>query len=580
MIRTTTRQPAWQSLLLAGVAALALGACSGEAGKTDASKPADTAQASNVVQTDAGPVQAVERNGMRNWFAIPYAAPPVGALRWTPPSPAAHWTTPLANTASGSPCLQTSNSPFRSKGDSEDCLYLDVHAPASGAGPFPVMVWIHGGAFLTGASGDYADPSPLVSKGVIVVAMNYRMGAMGFLGDPSLAAEDGSVGDYGIMDQQAALRWVKTNIAAFGGDANNVTIFGESAGGFSVLTHLASPLSAGLFNKAIVESGAYGVNGQLTRDELEAKSRTAAEAAVKAAGADAGAACAGDKITADCLRGLPEAVVRDHLLTAFTTAVPSVIPSVDGKVLPQTIKATFDAGAENKVPVINGSNEDEYRLFLAISEMGARAAKSPPDTDPADKSFLMSPAIYAMSAKRLAGQAGVPAKTLTEKDYPLSAYGDDKSLQPSFASAAAATDSIFSCNGLNVSKKIAQEGSPVWMYEFRNQSAPPIVGVVDGKYQLALPQGAAHASEIPFVMNMTDLQTPENKDLQTAMSQYWVNFARTGDPNGEGVPEWPGFAKGSVQALDVASGGGVTSLDAAAFADQHKCGSVWSKLTF
>ncbi len=578
MIRTTTRLPAWRSLLLGGVAALALGACSGPADTP--AKTADAAAPTGVVQTDAGPVQAVDRDGMRTYFAVPYAAPPVGDLRWAAPAPAAHWTTTLANTASGAPCLQTSNSPFREKGDSEDCLFLDVHTPTTGTGPFPVMVWIHGGAFLTGASGGYADPSPLVSKGVIVVAMNYRMGAMGFLGHPALAAADGSVGDYGIMDQQAALRWVKTNIAAFGGDANNVTIFGESAGGFSVLTHLASPLSAGLFNKAIIESGAYGVNGQLTRDQLEAQSTKAVEAAVKAAGADAGAACAGGTITAECLRGLPDAVVRGHLLTAFTTAVPSVIPSVDGKVLPQTIKDTFNAGADNKVPVINGSNEDEYRLFLAINEMGARAEKSPPNTDPADKSFLMSPAIYAMSAGGLAAQAGVPAKTLTDKDYPLSAYGDDKTLQPSFAASAALTDTIFSCNGLNVSKRIADQGSPVWMYEFRNQEAPPIIGSADGKYQLALPQGAAHASEIPFVFNMTDLHTPENKDLQTTMSQYWVNFARTGNPNRDGVPEWPPFGQGSVQALDVASSGGVAPMAAPAFSDQHKCATLWKKLTF
>ncbi len=245
---------------LVGVTAVLLAAsASASAAAADPSAP--------VVQTDRGPVQSTQRGVIRSWFAIPYAAPPVGDLRWRAPRPPAPWTAPIAMTASASPCLQTGNGAFRLSGETEDCLYLDVHAP-SGPGPFPVMVWIHGGAFTTGSTRFYADPAPLVSKGVIVVAMNYRLGAMGFLAHPVLRDADGSAGDYGIMDQQAALKWVRANIAAFGGDPKNVTIFGESAGGFSVLTHLASPLSAGLFDKAIIESGAYGVDTQLAQADM------------------------------------------------------------------------------------------------------------------------------------------------------------------------------------------------------------------------------------------------------------------------------------------------------------------------
>src|SRR5512146_296194 len=228
----------WSALLAAIALALATG-CSNDSG----------VQAPDVAQTTNGPVKAVDRLGMRSYFAIPYAASPLGELRWAAPASPASWTTPLENTQSAKPCLQTSASPFRLANGQEDCLYLDVHAPA-GKGPFPVMVWIHGGAFNTGGTVTYSDPSPLVSKGVVVVNIAYRLGAMGFLGHPALRASDGSVGNYGIMDQQAALRWVQDNIGAFAGDKKNVTIFGESAGAFSVLTHLASPLSSGLFHKA------------------------------------------------------------------------------------------------------------------------------------------------------------------------------------------------------------------------------------------------------------------------------------------------------------------------------------------
>src|SRR5258705_7541745 len=247
------RRPHRAHGLLAAAALLALHACG-------TSPPP---RAPDVAQTKNGPVQASDSLGMRNYFAIPYAAPPVAELRWTAPVAPMNWTTPRANTQSAAPCLQTSASPFKLQNGQEDCLYLEVHAPLTD-GPFPVMVWIHGGAFNTGGAVTYTDASPLVSKGVIVVTIAYRMGPMGFLGHPAPRASDGSVGNYGIMDQQAALRWVQDNISAFGGAKNNVTTFGDSAGGFSVLTHLASPLSKGLFDKAIIESGGHAFHSHLT----------------------------------------------------------------------------------------------------------------------------------------------------------------------------------------------------------------------------------------------------------------------------------------------------------------------------
>ena len=530
-----------------------------------------------IVRTAGGPVQATARNGMRSYFAIPYAAPPVGDLRWRPPQPAPAWTSPIHRSATGASCLQTSNSPFRSGGEGEDCLYLDVHAP-TGKGPYPVMVWIHGGAFVTGSASVFSDPTPLVSKGVIVVAINYRLGAMGFLAHPALRDADGSAGDYGIMDQQAALRWVKANIAAFGGDPKNVTIFGESAGGFSVLTHLASPESAGLFHKAIIESGAYGVAGQSTQAQMEAQSTLALGKALS--GQATGPACTAGALSAECLRGLPVSLIQNRLMGEYAQAVGNLVPSVDGKVLKTTIRATFEAGANNKVAVINGSNLNENRLFIAMGEMAARLTAKPPKLDPNDRSFLMPVKAYEQGAAALATQAQVPVSDMTGRYYPLSAYGTDTALQPSLASAAAGTDSTFSCNGANVSARIAAQGAPIWMYEFRDQTAPPIVGTINGKYALSLPQGAAHATELPYVFQMLDLQTPERKALQATMSGYWANFARTGNPNGPGVPAWAGFKARQVQGLDVAGAGGVRAMTVRAFLAEHQCGTVWSKQAF
>jgi len=559
------RVSAW---LIGAASALAIGHAA-----MAADAPAD------LVRTASGPVQAVARGTFSSYFAIPYAAPPVGELRWRPPQPAQPWSAPLANPKSGAACIQTAGSVFRSGVESEDCLVLDVHRPA-GKGPFPVMVWIHGGAFVTGSAASYADPTPLVSQGVIVVALNYRLGALGFMALPALRDADGAAGDYGIMDQQAALRWVRDNIAAFGGDPKNVTLFGESAGGFSVMSHLASPGSAGLFQKAVIESGAYGVSGQLTQAELEARSGEAVDRVLAEAGADAPAACSAGVKTAACLRALPTSLVQARLMKAFNTAVPNIIPSVDGKVLPRTIKATFAAGANNKVPVINGSNEDENLLFLALNELGQRLSAKPPVLDAANRSFLLSPDGYAKGAATLSAESGVPAAELTGRDYPLSAYGSDPALQPTLAAAAAGTDSTFACNGLNVSARIAAQGSPVWSYEFRDQTSPPLVGRFGGKYVLATPQGAAHASELPFVFNMVDVGPADQQALKATISGYWASFARSGDPNGPGRPAWPAFRSGHVQALDVAGRGGVAPMATSAFRQEHKCDTVWARETF
>lgn len=526
--------------------------------------------APTVATTANGRVAAVERSGYRSYFAIPYAAPPVGNLRWQPPAAPANWSTTRSNSQSPAPCLQTSASPFALPGGQEDCLYLDVHAP-KGNGPFPVMVWIHGGAFNTGGAVTYQSPTPLVSKGVVVVAINYRLGPLGFLGDATLENASGGVGNYGVMDQQAALRWVKANIAAFGGDPANVTIFGESAGGFSVLTHLASPLSKGLFHKAIVESGAYAVNSQLTKAALETGSRTIVTNALGAAaraGVALPAGCTSSSATAACLRALPASVIQNQLAPAFNAVYSSPTPSVDGEVLPQSVRATFSAGQNNAVPLINGSNQDEWSLFLAITELAGGA----PLTAAGYPSYLATGLGLGTQASGIAAA------------YPLASYGSNAAQQPSLAATAVGTDLIFACNAFNVSKRVQAQGQPIYMYEFRDQTAYATIGsnVNTGTNSTSFPQGAAHSYEIQYLFDFAGYpaRSAEQQALSEAMATYWTNFAKGGDPNsGRAVATpWTRFTGSNVLGLDVAGGGGAAMFTT--FATDHKCTTTWASLAF
>src|SRR6266852_8638664 len=299
-----------------------------------------------VVATRDGRVRGISSGGIERFLGVPYAMPPVGDLRWRPPQPHGHWRGVREATAFANHCPQPA-SPFGLASTTEECLYLNVFRPArdghddeegdqEGDGDreerLPVMVWIHGGALLVGESDDY-DPVRLVQHGVVVVTINYRLGVLGFLAHPALSAESPvqASGNYGVMDQQAALRWLERNIASFGGDPRRVTIFGESAGGLSVHSHLASPLSAGLFHRAIVESGAYALS-QPSLAQAEAQGAAVASLA----------GCSDQ--TPACLRAAP---VETLLAALAATHTASVVPDVDGKVLTQTIGAAFASGQFN-----------------------------------------------------------------------------------------------------------------------------------------------------------------------------------------------------------------------------------------
>ncbi len=388
------------------------------------------------------------------------------------------------------------------------------------------MVWIHGGGFVGGESDDY-DPSGLVARGVIVVTINYRLGALGFLADPALAdRRGGPTGDYGLMDQQAALRWVQRNIRAFGGNPRNVTLFGESAGGQSVLLQLISPGARGLFARAIAESGGYALNPV---------SLASAEAAGRAFAAKAG--CASH--TARCLRSLP-------VTTILADQDPSgASADIDGLVLTQQLKTALTSGDFSHVPVIDGSNHDEWRLFVALATVEGHPVTA------ANYQLMIASTLHV--SRRIGG--------LIAARYPLSDYKS-----PALALSTLGTDAIFSCPTLKLDQGLARY-VPTYAYEFSDENAPspyPSVG---------FPYGAAHAFELPYLFTLPTvppslLSAPQNQ-LAAAMRQEWTSFARSGVPSAAGVPAWPQFTSASQSIMSLVPPAPAAESD---FSAEHQCG--------
>jgi para-nitrobenzyl esterase len=527
--------------LAAGAAAtavlIAAAACTSATATPGASKSASKSASTNpdtalVVPTADGTVRGQAVAATDEFLGIPYAAPPVGALRWQPPRPPAPWPGVRAAISYAPHCPQPSST-FGQASTSEDCLYLNVFTPAtSKARNLPVMVWVHGGSLRTGESNDY-NPAALVRHGVVVVTINYRLGALGFLADAALAGRPGGPsGNYGLMDQQAALRWVQRNVRGFGGDPGDVTVFGESAGGLSVLSQLASPGARGLFQRAIVESGTY----QLTQQPL-----AAAEAAGKAFAAKAGcASTVSAKDMAACLRGLPvSTILANEDPVGYT-------PDVDGAVLTQSIKTALARGQFNRVPVVIGTNHDEYRLFVAVFQfLGQRVTAAN---------------YQSMIASTLGVSAAIAGKIAAQ--YPLSRYPS-----PPVALGAVGTDAIFACHALTADESLARY-VPTYAYEFNDENAPELFLPPVG-----FPYGAAHASELPYLFSQTTISRPiglsaAQQQLAAAMKQDWTNMAKAGTP----AAGWPKFTGASQQMLSLVPPTPQVETD---FAAQHHC-AFWA----
>jgi para-nitrobenzyl esterase len=461
------------------------------------------------VKIDTGAVAGKSEGAVDAFLGIPYAAPPVGDLRWKPPMPAAKWEGDRDATKFGSRCMQGNvfgDMIFRDPGISEDCLYLNVWAPAKhGSEKLPVMVWIYGGGFVGGAASEpRQDGTNLARQGVIVVSMNYRLGVFGFFAHPDLAAEseNHAAGNYGLLDQVAALEWVKRNIAEFGGDSGNVTIFGESAGSFSVCSLMASPLTRGLIHKAIGESGgAFSATGLRleTADAIGPRHAKFAEESLGAKTIVEARAIPADKVLA--------AAEDSGKGGAFRFGY-----DIDGYFLPKSVAEIFAAGEQNDIPMIAGWNHDEGAGPVDPNNKPTPAtlkALAEKDFDGKSEDFLR---VYAASTDEQA------ARVTTD-------YAGDRFI-------AYAT-----WKWLEAQKATGK--SPVYHYRF--DMALPFDSKRPGGAMVAF-----HSSEIEYVFGALDSKPwvkwrPQDRALSSAMQKYWTNFARTGDPNGTGLPKWPAY---------------------------------------
>lgn len=492
-----------------------------------------------VVATDKGPVVGVRGETMNKFLGIPYAKPPVGNLRWQPPQPVARWHGLRDATQFASHCPQGA-SPFGLPSDTEDCLYLNVYAPnhkgerQDAPHKHPVMVWIHGGALFLGESDDYNPIKLVQNEDVVVVTINYRLGFLGFLAHPALTAESGGSGNYGLMDQQAALAWVQRNIRHFGGDPNNVTIFGESAGGLSVHSHLASPKSAGLFHKAIIQSGAYA---------LDQPTQAVADAGGAARMATLGCA---DPTDAACLRALPvETLLANQGSAGF-------VPNIDGNVLTQSIRSALASGQFNKVPVLQGSTHDEWRLFVALQNEFVSGPMTAAQYPTVIANFLQVPP----------AQAAFFANVL----YPLAAYSS-----PSVAFGALGTDVVFAC-GARTSNRLLSQHVSTYAYEFNDPNPPQLF-----LPPVSFPYGAYHASEIQYVLGVrpnvpAPAMTADQAGLSDIMVSYWGRFAKNGNPNSRHTPDWAPYSVATDTVQSLVPPNPVPKTD---FAVDHKC-AVWA----
>ncbi|WP_433891498.1 carboxylesterase/lipase family protein [Streptomyces sp. CA-111067] len=538
-------QVARRTRLRALLTALLCGAMlSGAAGYSQAAQQkgqeADGGRGAPVVRTDTGLVEGRLGTDTRLFQGIPYAAPPKGPLRWASPQPAASWSGVRKATAPGDRCAQAEGL-IDKESISEDCLYLNVTTPqrTSSARKLPVMVWIHGNGYINGAGSLY-DAQRLAATGqVIVVSFNYRLGIFGFLDHPALdhgRAEHLS-GNFGLEDQQAALRWVHRNAAAFGGDAANVTLFGESAGGTSVCSHLVAPGSAGLFQKAILQSaectGRNWSPGPPTWFPLPRAER-------EQHGLDVAAqvGCSDPRTAAACLRELsvPE------LLKWSDDGLGSG-PSVGGGVLPVSPQQGFASGHFNRVPIIQGTTRDEHRLFTAAIE----AATGQTTTD----------ASYQEQIRTLFSPADA-ARVLAR--YPADGF-----TSPGEALSTVVTDWAWGCTTLGRDQALNRQ-VPTYAYEFDDQDAPWFSTLKKPNF----PTGAFHGSELEYLFDDEQLPgpaTPAQHQLADTMVRYWAHFAYTGDPNGPGTAPWPRFGTGQhVQSLQP---GKTEPVD---LAQEHQCG--------
>lgn len=466
------------------------------------------AQAQDMVKIDSGMLKGSTRAGVTAFKGIPYAKPPVGKLRWEPPQSAAHWKGVRAATQYGHDCMQlpfpSDAAPLGTK-PSEDCLVLNVWTPARHKANLPVMVWIYGGGFVNGGSSPAVyNGRHFAKKGIVFVSFNYRLGRFGFFAFPALTkqAHGGLLGNYAFMDQIAALKWVKRNIAAFGGNPDDVTIFGESAGGMSVHVLMTSPLAKGLFEKAMVESGGgrtmmnatgvtEGINGKPSGEQIGVN--FARSMGIHGDGAVALAR----------LRALPAKDIVDgmNMASMFAAASTYAGPMIDGRLVVGQPETLYREGKYQHVPLLLGTNS---------MDLGFSFAKT--------QAQLFAP--FGKNAKKAEA-----------------AYGAKPDSNLRFLGMKVAADAMMIEPARFVAQTLSAQGDPVWEYRF---------GYVADSMRKQWP-GAPHATEIPFVFDTVRTKYGEDatsSDVKAGeeTNSYWANFVKTGNPNGEGLPHWPRYS--------------------------------------
>jgi para-nitrobenzyl esterase len=519
---------------------------------------AAAAQAAQV-HTVEGPVEGVTRNGVTRFLGIPYAKPPVGDLRWMPPQPAAKWTVVKHADKFGPTCAQvTTLGPFAGPPNSnEDCLYLNIFTGNTKA-KRPVLIWIHGGGYFDGASNDY-DASKLVTRGkLVVVTFNYRLNLFGFMAHPAIDVEGHAFGNYGIMDMQAVLQWVKRNAAVFGGDPNNVTVGGQSAGAGASTAIVVSPASKGLIHRAIFQSGGY---------TPFASKQTAEEHGRKFA-AEAG--CTKDDV-AKCLRALPAAKIAALAGTASATSPLVGGPLVDGAIIPRQLIDAFRSVQFNQVPVLFGTTRDEGNFTNGITQYfkPGRATLTEGDY----RAYLQR--TYGGNAGPGGGPPAYPKGTVdtVAAKYPVTNEGAQLAWD-------AAHSDVQACRGQYTVSALAQH-VPVYMYLFNDRSAQSYFPKMPGYQPLAY-----HTADIAYLFTgyhggpegVPFTLTPVQARLSDRLVDAWANFAKEGNPNATDDRPWPRWKPGdATPAYFLQDKDWKTVQTNAQFAAAHNC-AFWNKI--
>ncbi|WP_242904775.1 carboxylesterase/lipase family protein [Actinomadura terrae] len=542
---TRLRNPVTTSMLAAAATLVALlmtsltGAIPSASGTTVRAAAGECADGTTV-QTDTGSVCGVVKDGVRSWLGVPYAAAPVGNLRWAAPQKRPAWTSTLPATENGPTCPQSAA--LGAGSTNEDCLNVNVRAPENPRGKkLPVMVEFHGGGWLLGKP---ADGSHLAKAGNLVqVGVNYRLGIFGFMAHASLGEHSGN---WAIQDQQESLRWVKRNIAKFGGDPNNVTIYGASAGGASVCSNTVSPTAKGLFQKGIAQSGEYnslrGGTVNTSWQPGDCKSQLPTEKQAQQAGARF-AKVLGCENTADkaaCLRKVPVQTLLDKSGDGLGPDKGTIAPIADGKTLPMSPAEAFKKGKVNDVTLMHGVDRDETQLENAET-----------------------PADY----RRLVRQQYGPHANAVFDLYPLERFPEPSAF---IAYRTIVADSNSVCPALLNDQRLAKHLT-VFAYQTDNADAPPASWLDKTK-----PNGSFHVGENQFLSPGPVPPNPNQQALGNQITNQWTGFARTGDPTVPGAPYWPKFTKRNPNVLSMAPAG--TSELTTEIGKQHHCG-FWNALT-